>query len=114
MSTSVREAKTNPKQHDKGSLNAVQTVEKDVKPLQAFLRKFNNDWSMNLSAALAYSILLAIFPVLVALLAILGLLLGVFRLDATPLVLQALTGALPKEINAAGIIRGVEQNLARS
>jgi YihY family inner membrane protein len=114
MSTSVREAKTDPKQHDKGSLNAVQTVEKEMKPLQAFLRKFNNDWSMNLSAALAYNILLATFPMLVALLAILGFLLGVFGRDATALVVQALSGALPKEINAAGIVQGAGQNLARS
>ncbi len=114
MSTSVREAKTDPKQHDKGSLNAVQTVEKEMKPLQAFLRKFNNDWSMNLSAALAYNILLATFPMLVALLAILGFLLGLFSRDATALVQQALSGALPKEINAAGIVRGAGQNLARS
>lgn len=114
MSTSVCEPKTDPKQHDKGSLNVVQTVEKDVKPLQALLRKFNNDWSMNLSAALAYNILLAIFPVLVALLSILGLLLGSFGQDATAFVQQALTNVLPKEINVASIVRGVEQNLARS
>src|SRR5947207_11698560 len=114
MSTSVREAKTDPKQHDKGSLNAVQTVEKEMKPLQAFLRKFSNDWSMNLSAALAYNILLATFPMLVALLAILGLLLGSFSRDASALVLQALSSVLPKEINAASIVRGVEQNLTRS
>ena len=113
MSTNVRQMKTDPKQHDKGS-KAVQAVEKDVKPLQALLRKFSNDWSMNLSAALAYNILLATFPMLVALLAILGLLLGSFSRDASALVLQALSSVLPKEINAASIVRGVEQNLTRS
>jgi YihY family inner membrane protein len=113
MSTNVRQMKTDPKQHDKGS-EAVQAVEKDVKPLQALLRKFSNDWSMNLSAALAYNILLATFPLLVALLAILGLLLSSFSRDASALVLQALSSVLPKEINAASIVRGVEQNLTRS
>src|SRR2546421_7311914 len=113
MSTNVRQMKTDPKQHDKGS-SAVQAVGKDVKPLQALLRKFSNDWSMNLSAALAYNILLATFPMLVALLAILGLLLGSFSRDASALVLQALSSVLPKEINAASIVRGVEQNLTRS
>jgi membrane protein len=114
MSTSVREPKTDSKQHNKGSLNPVQTVEKDVKPLQALLRKFSNDWSMNLSAALAYNLLLATFPMLVALLALLGVLLGTFSHNATTVVVQGLSNALPKELNAAGIIRGVEQNLARS
>ena len=114
MSTSVHEPKTHPEQHDKASPGIVQTVEKEVKPLQALLRKFSNDWSMTLSAALAYNILLATFPILVALLAILGLLLGAFGQNASGLVLQALTNALPKEIGAANIVRGVEQNLARS
>ncbi|TMB81582.1 MAG: YihY/virulence factor BrkB family protein [Chloroflexi bacterium] len=114
MSTSVHEPKTHPEQHDKASSGVVQTVEKEVKPLQALLRKFSNDWSMTLSAALAYNILLATFPILVALLAILGLLLGAFGQNASGLVLQALTNALPKEIGAANIVRGVEQNLARS
>src|SRR5256884_4268821 len=114
MSTSIHEPKTHPEQHDKASSGVVQTVEKEVKPLQALLRKFSNDWSMTLSAALAYNILLATFPILVALLAILGLLLGAFGQNASGLVLQALTNALPKEINAAGIVRGAGQNLARS
>src|SRR5947209_11079718 len=114
MSTSVREPKTDSKQHNKESLNPVQTVEKDVKPLQALLRKFSNDWSMNLSAALAYNLLLATFPMLVALLALLGVLLGTFSHNATTVVVQGLSNALPKELNPAGIIRGVEQNLARS
>ncbi len=114
MSTSVHEPKTHPKQHDKASSGAVQAVEKEMKPLQALLRKFNNDWSMTLSAALAYSLLLATFPILVALLAVLGLLLGAFGHNATGFVLQALTNALPKEINTASIVQGVEQNLERS
>src|SRR2546423_12560613 len=114
MSTSIHEPKTQPEHHDKASSGVVQTVEKEVKPLQALLRKFSNDWSMTLSAALAYNILLATFPILVALLAVLGLLLGTFGQNASGLVLQALTNALPKEIGAANIVRGVEQNLARS
>ena len=52
MSTSVHEPKTHPEQHDKASSGVVQTVEKEVKPPQALLRKFSNDWSMTLSAAL--------------------------------------------------------------
>src|SRR5512135_2845965 len=114
MSTNVRQGKTDPKQHDQAASDGVRPVEQEVKPLQALLRKFNNDWSMNLSAALAYNLLLAIVPVLVTLLSILGWLLGSVRPDATAGVLQGLTSALPKEINAAAIVRGVEQNLARS
>jgi membrane protein len=47
-----------------------------IKPLQDFWSKFNNDWSWTLSAALAYNLLLALFPFFLALLAILGIFLG--------------------------------------
>src|SRR5579863_5613815 len=52
------------------------TAEKDVKPLQQFFTKFNNDWVMNFSSALAYNLLMAIFPIAIAVLAILGLVVG--------------------------------------
>ncbi len=54
----------------------VQHVEKEAQPLIAFFTKFNNDWVMNLAAALAYNLLTAIFPIAVAILAILGFVLG--------------------------------------
>jgi membrane protein len=54
----------------------VRTAVKVGKPLLDFWNKFNNDWSWNLSAALAYNLLMAIFPFFTALLAILGLFLG--------------------------------------
>jgi membrane protein len=54
----------------------VQTVVKIAKPLLDFYNKFNNDWSWNLSAALAYNLLMAMFPFFTAALAILGLVLN--------------------------------------
>jgi membrane protein len=61
------------KQKNEGTL---QRGMKAVKPLQDFWSKFNNDWSWTLSAALAYNLLLALFPFFLALLAILGIFLG--------------------------------------
>jgi membrane protein len=74
MTTNTKESQTNAKQH--GATGALQAVEKDTKPLRAFITKFNNDWSMNLSAALAYNLLMAIFPIALAILAILFFILG--------------------------------------
>src|SRR6266516_1634257 len=74
MTTTTKESQTNEKQH--GVTGALQTIQKDTRPLQAFITKFNNDWSMNLSAALAYNLLMAIFPIALAILAILGYVLG--------------------------------------
>jgi len=54
----------------------VQTAVKNAKPLLDFWNKFNNDWSWSLAAALAYNLLMAMFPFFTATLAILGNILG--------------------------------------
>ena len=54
----------------------VKTAGKDIKPLQTFMTKFNNDWSPSLASFIAYSLLTAMLPIAVALFGILGLVLG--------------------------------------
>ncbi len=58
------------------SSKLMQTAQKDAKPVQAFFQKFSNDWSFILAGSLAYSFLTALFPILIALIAILGFVLG--------------------------------------
>src|SRR5437764_960117 len=58
------------------SSGVVQTVQKDVRPVQAFFTKFGNDWCMNFAGALAYSLLMSIVPIGIAILSILGFILG--------------------------------------
>ncbi len=53
----------------------VKDVQKDVKPAQTFVNKFNNDWVMNFAGIMAYNLMLAIFPIAIALLGITGLIL---------------------------------------
>src|SRR2546421_6256201 len=74
MTTTTKESQTNAKQH--GVTGALQAVQKDARPLQAFFTKFSNDWSTTFAAALAYNLLMAIFPIAIAILAILGFVLG--------------------------------------
>jgi membrane protein len=52
---------------------------KCAQTLQEFLTKFNNDWVMGFASALAFNLITAILPILVAMIAIVGLTLG--RLD---------------------------------
>jgi YihY family inner membrane protein len=61
------------KHHSNNFLGQVNTR---TKPLQTFLTKFSNDWSMNFSGMLAYNLLTAILPIAIALFGILGLILG--------------------------------------
>ncbi len=47
-----------------------------VRPLLHFWQKVSNDWVFNLSGLLAYNILMTMFPILLALLAIAGFILA--------------------------------------
>ncbi len=76
----------------------VQRVEKKAQPLIAFFTKFNNDWVMNLSAALAYNLLTAIFPIAVAILAILGFILGHLSPGTMDSITSALQNVFPSSI----------------
>lgn len=115
MATKDQHQKTSIQEPDRSSAaEVVQTVEKGVKPFQAFVTKFNNDWSMNLAAALAYNLLLATFPIIVALLSILGLVLGALAPDTMNTVFQGVTKALPAQTHPEGIVRGVQSSLQKS
>jgi YihY family inner membrane protein len=76
------------------STGAVVTVEKDAKPILALFSKFNNDWSMNLAAGLAYNLLMSIFPIIIAVLGILGLIIGHLSASAYAHLEQQLGNAL--------------------
>jgi len=49
--------------------------------LQGFLNKFNNDWAMMFAGSLAYSLLTAMVPILLAILSVLGFVLGQGTVD---------------------------------
>ncbi|HEY5004467.1 MAG TPA: YihY/virulence factor BrkB family protein [Ktedonobacteraceae bacterium] len=54
----------------------IKDVKKDTRPIQKFINKFNNDWVMNFAGIMAYNLMLAIFPIAIALLGIAGLILS--------------------------------------
>ncbi len=56
---------------------------KKLAPLQQLFIKFNNDWAMNSAAALAYNLISAIIPIVIALLAVFGLTIGALDTQAT-------------------------------
>src|SRR5947208_8353067 len=65
---------TNTKKH-------VEKAQKGWTSLSGFLDKFNNDWSMMFAGSLAYSLLTAIVPILLAILSVLGFVLGQSTVD---------------------------------
>jgi membrane protein len=104
-----------------GFSRKLQTIEKKAQPAIDFYMKFGNDWSWNNAAGLAYNLILAIFSLVIALVAFLGFFLGsldpvayhreITTLTSTvsslagikPLIAGALT-ALKRDAGLLGII----------
>jgi YihY family inner membrane protein len=99
----------------KTSTGGVVTVEKDAKPLLALFSKFNNDWSMNLAAGLAYNLLMSIFPIIIAILGILGLVIGSLSASTYAHLEQQLGNALAGSgISSQQIINAALTSLNKS
>ncbi|HLQ29284.1 MAG TPA: YihY/virulence factor BrkB family protein [Ktedonobacteraceae bacterium] len=111
MATKTKETHTDAKKHTSSAI--VQHVQKDIKPFQAFFTKFNNDWSMNLSAALAYNLLMAMFPIAIAILSILGFFLGTLDPNAKSSLISNIQHVLPSQVSP-DIINQIEQQLSKN
>jgi membrane protein len=104
-------SETQHKQHK--SIRFIKRVDKDTKPAQAFWMKFNNDWNWSNSAGLAYSLILSIFPILIAFLAILGLTLGNMDSNAYDHVVTQTLNSLSITSSVQDIIKAVLRQLAQ-
>ncbi|HYL43829.1 MAG TPA: YihY/virulence factor BrkB family protein [Ktedonobacteraceae bacterium] len=93
----------------------IQNVQKEVKPAQAFFTKFNNDWVLNFSGALAYSLLMSMFPIAIGLLSILGFFLGSLGAQAQDQLIQTILHVLPSQ-NAisASVVQQINTQLAKN
>ena len=67
-------SETNPLEHafKHKTTGMLSTAKEGSKPMRAFFRKFNNDWATTFSGALAYSLLTAMLPIAIAIVAIVG------------------------------------------
>lgn len=93
----------------------IQNVQKEVKPAQAFFTKFSNDWVLNFSGALAYSLLMSMFPIAIGLLSILGFFLGSLGAQAQDQLIQTILHVLPSQ-NAisASVVQQINTQLAKN
>ncbi len=79
--------------------------------LKNFVFKFANDWSMNLASMIAYNLITAIFPILLAVLSIIGFALNVVASAHIDDVGAAINRAFPRElrssINVTFLLKGL-------
>ncbi|HST87648.1 MAG TPA: YihY/virulence factor BrkB family protein [Ktedonobacterales bacterium] len=91
-------------------------VEKRVSPLLAFWTKVSNDWIFNWSSMLAYVFLTSIFPILLVIVAIGGLILGVISPEARATLETNIANGLPGGAGGAGgnLVKAATRNLNQS
>jgi len=95
------------------SSESVKKIDKQTKPFQQFLTKFNNDGSMTFAGTLAYNLMLAMFPILIALLAILGFTLGRLDPSAVANIQNQITAIFPGGA-ADQIVKGALKQLSNN
>ena len=95
------------------SSEPIKKIEQETKPFQRFLQKFNNDGAMTFAGVLAYNLMLAMFPILIALLAILGFTLGKLDPSAVTNIQKQIASIFPGAA-AGGIVNGVLAQLNKS
>jgi len=106
--------KTTKPDQNTSSSQAVQSGEQEGKSFKAFLKKVTNDCSLTFSAALAYTLLFSGFPIILALLSILGFVLGQFSQTATNTLVQGINHQLPSQLHALDLIQAVDADLQGS
>ena len=81
--------------------------------VKTFVHKFANDWSMNLASMMAYSLITAIFPILLTILSIAGMVLHAFldrHIDDLARELASIfPGSLHSVINLPALLRSLVQ-----
>ena len=71
-----------------------------MKVIGTFLKKFSNDWTMNLAGMLAYSLITAIFPLLLGILSIAGIILNLLSPSSLNHVAAQIGSALPSQLSS--------------
>src|SRR5205085_7412156 len=73
MATETKTHESAPDTKQEAVSGVEHTAKKEVKTLREFFTKFNNDWVMNFASGLAFNLLTSIFPIIIAIISILGL-----------------------------------------
>src|SRR5690349_20469565 len=112
MTTNTQVESTNTEHQDSSKFK--RTAAKNVKSLQAFFTKFNNDWVMNFAAGLAFNLITAIFPIVIAIISIVGLTIG--RLDPTAQqnLINHILSVFPQQISSGGVLTPVFNSLKKN
>jgi membrane protein len=113
MATQTKESKPKEDLQKITSSKPVEKTEQEARPIKQFIAKFNNDWVMNFASGLAFNTLTAIFPILVALIAIFGLVVG-GNPAAQHQLINGIQSIFPQQIQKGNLLQPVFNSLNRN
>ncbi len=88
----------------RGASEAANNVKQTAKPFKEFVKKFQNDWSVHLAQALAFSLLTAIVPIAILMFGIVGLFVGGLDKQQVHQLSTNITHAFPAQIPSADVV----------
>jgi YihY family inner membrane protein len=106
MQISLPEVKKKPDEENQ--------LEKGSRSLREFLAKFNHDWMMLSAAGLAYSLMVAVVPFGIAILAILGFTLGNLNPGAQSQLIAHISNVFPSAISSKNVLEPAITRLNKS
>ncbi len=112
MATQTKDLSTQMEQHR--SSEVVQAAEKDVKSFRAFWTKFNNDWVMNFASGLAFNLITAIFPIVIAIISIVGFVLGGLDPSIKADIINRIQSVFPQPISSGHILGPALNSLSKN
>ena len=99
------QTKESPKQTEpKKATEAKQTAEKNTNFLLAFWTKMSNDWVMTFASGLAFNLITAIFPIVIAIIAIAGFVFNSFDSSFQARLITSIENAFPPPLNQSNIL----------
>jgi membrane protein len=114
MATQTKESKPKEDLQKITSSEPVEKAEKEAQPIKQFIMKFNNDWVMNFASGLAFNILTAIFPILIALLAIFGFVVGGLAPGSEQQLINGIQSIFPQQIAGHFVLQPVLNSLNKN
>src|SRR6266702_4391518 len=106
--------RTEPELEQQKTSGAKQTIQKDIQSLQAFFTKFNNDWVMNFAAGLAFNLITAIFPVVIAIISIVGFIFGGLDPTIKQDLLNNIQHVFPPPISSGNVLGPALTSLSKN
>lgn len=90
---------------------AVDTAKGGAKSFADFSKKFKNDWSLHLAQALAFSLITALVPIAILLLALIDGFIGSLSSKAKDTLISNITKAFPAPLSSADIVNSALSKL---